>query len=258
MSNNQTLMQILAQAIRKQYPDTDYAKLKTMLREMLFAPTGRVVKVDNKMRLEAEDLRFMTANALEKADQKVNIKFVNKTETIETLIDPMTEYFNWLSETTSILNHLNDGFVSQEDAIERETFLALLEKRQAELMVCLALYESCASDEAKERAQFTCYKLKKLREMNAAIQFLTRQGQNIETTRSEYDAAIPYYKYFKNLQKLPFGYDMPYEQKIKLGISHDDDEDLAENYNHYAIILNEMLDEMQREDDELNQIRQTD
>ena len=117
-------------------------------------------------------------------------------------------------------------------------------------MLCLSLYDSCKSPEARDRAQFTRYKLQKLREMRTAIKFLTRSGQDVETTRSEYDAAIPYYKYFKNLKKLPFGYDMPYEQKVKLGISHDEDEDLQEDYDHYVFLLNEMLDEMKRQDEE--------
>ena len=41
---------------------------------------------------------------------------------------------------------------------------------------------------------------------------------------------------------------MPYEQKVKLGISHEEDKDLAEDYDHHGVIVNEMLDEMRQND----------
>ncbi|HCU59136.1 MAG TPA: hypothetical protein DIC64_04055 [Alphaproteobacteria bacterium] len=246
--NKKSSMQILQDTVQRQYPDIERPMVKTVAREMLFAPQGRLVEIDEKRRLAAEDLRFVTASTLEKPSIENNMLYANSVERINSSIDPVAEYFDWLSETTLILNHLNDGFVTKEDALQREAFLDLTDQREADLMLCLGLYESCGSQEAKERARFTRYKLQKLREMRTSIKFLTRQGHEVETTRSEYDAAIPYYKYFKNLQKLPFGYDMPYEQKIKLGISHDDDEDLSEDYDHYRQIINEMLDEMKKED----------
>jgi len=240
---------VILKALQKQYPDIDEKIKKATVREMLFAPKNRMIEIDDKRKMGAEDLRFMTANVLETSiKNEVNAQYAKSIELINSGIDPVAEYFSWLNETTSILNHLNDGFITKEDAVERENFLELTDQREADLMVCLGLYESCKTKEAEERIRFVRYKLQKLREMRTSIKFLTRKGEDMQTTRSEYDAAIPYYKYFKNLQRLPFGYDMPYEQKVKLGISHEDDEDLKEGYDHFADILNEALDMMRRDE----------
>lgn len=240
---------VILKALQKQYPDIDEKIKKATVREMLFAPKNRMIEIDDKRKMGTEDLRFMTANVLETPiKNEVNTQYAKSIELINSEIDPVAEYFSWLNETTSILNHLNDGFITKEDAVERENFLELTDQREADLMVCLGLYESCKTKEAEERIRFVRYKLQKLREMRTSIKFLTRKGEDMQTTRSEYDAAIPYYKYFKNLQRLPFGYDMPYEQKVKLGISHEDDEDLKEDYDHFADILNEALDMMRRDE----------
>lgn len=245
----QNASKIIEDALEKQYPNITDINKKVAVREMLFAPESRMIEIDDKRKMGAEDLRFVTANALETPDENhMNFKHAQSIEDINSGIDPVAEYFSWLGETTSILNHLNDGFITKDDAEERERFLDLTDQREADLMVCLGLYESCKSKGAEERIRFVRYKLQKLREMRTSIKFLTRTGQDVETTRSEYDAAIPYYKYFKNLQRLPYGYDMPYEQKVKLGISHENDEDLAEDYDHYADIINQMLDQMRQSD----------
>lgn len=248
---------IIGDALEKQYPNISEANKKIATREMLFAPQNRMIEIDEKRKIGAEDLRFVTANALETPyEGNTNFKYAQSIEDINSGIDPVAEYFSWLNETTSIMKHLNDGFITKEDAAERENFLELTDQREADLMVCLGLYESCKSKGAEERIKFIRYKLQKLREMRTSIKFLTRTGQDVETTRSEYDAAIPYYKYFKNLQRLPYGYDMPYEQKVKLGISHENDADLVEDYDHYADIVNEMLNQMRQNDMQVNRFNE--
>lgn len=240
---------IIEKAVEKQYPSMSAANRKAAVREMVLAPESRMIEIDDERKMGAKDLSFVTAHTLETPlESGIVEKYARSIEVINSEIDPIAEYFAWLNETTTILNHLNDGFITKEDATEREAFLELTDQREADLMVCLSLYENCKSKEAEERIKFVRYKLQKLREMRTAIKFLTRTGQDLQTTRSEYDAAIPYYKYFKNLQRLPFGYDMPYEQKIKLGISHDEDKDLTEDYDHHGVIVNEMLDEMRKYD----------
>ena len=259
MANMQTrnAPKIIEDALEKQYPNISEANKKIATREMLFAPQNRMIEIDEKRKIGAEDLRFVTANALETPyEGNTNFKYAQSIEDINSGIDPVAEYFSWLNETTSIMKHLNDGFITKEDAAERENFLELTDQREADLMVCLGLYESCKSKGAEERIKFIRYKLQKLREMRTSIKFLTRTGQDVETTRSEYDAAIPYYKYFKNLQRLPYGYDMPYEQKVKLGISHENDADLVEDYDHYADIVNEMLNQMRQNDMQVNRFNE--
>lgn len=239
-----TSMDIVAEAIKKQYPSMSEQNKRVATREMLFAPENRMIEIDDKRKMSAKDLRFMTAKVLETPNgESLNVRQAESVESINSGIDPVAEYFSWLNETTSILNHLNDGFISREDAQERENFLELTDQREADLMVCLGLYESCNTKEAEERIRFIRYKLQKLREMRTSIKFLTRTGQDVETTRSEYDYAIPYYQYFKKLKNLPFGYDISAEQKKNLGIRFDDEE-TDEDHDYYADILNNALDQM--------------
>jgi len=277
--NTRTTLNILDSALRKQYAGMDATKRKITVREMLFAPESRMIDIDNGRKMGTNDLRFVTANALETPTKEttdlqleiedlrtkcepnasdgegsdrdsINLRQAQNIEIINSGIDPVAEYFLWLDETTFIIKKLNDGFITKEEAMMRECFLELTNQREADLMACLGLYESCKSKESETRIRFIRYKLQKLREMRTSIKFLTSDKQDVQTLRSEYDTAIPYYKYFKSLQKLPFGYDMPYEQKVKLGISHNEDEDLREGYNHYADILNEMLDQMRADDEQ--------
>lgn len=244
MENTQrTSTDIIDEALKKQYPNMSEQNKKIATREMLFAPENRMIEIDDRRKMSAKDLRFMTAKTLETPQgESLNVKQAQSVEAINSGIDPVAEYFSWLNETTSILNHLNDGFISREDAQERENFLELTDQREADLMVCLGLYESCKSKEAEERIRFIRYKLQKLREMRTSIKFLTRTGQDVQTTRSEYDYAIPYYQYFKKLKNLPFGYDISAEQKRNLGIRFDDAETDEDDY--FADILNSALDRM--------------
>lgn len=235
---------IVSEALKRQYPNMSEQNKKIATREMLFAPENRMIEIDDKRKMSAKDLRFMTAKVLETpGGESLNMRQAESVEAINSGIDPVAEYFSWLNETTAIVHDLNDGFISSDDAEKRRSFLELTDQREADLMVCLGLYESCGSKEAEERARFVRYKLQKLREMRSAIKTLTSEGKDQDTKRSEYDFAIPYYQYFKKLKNLPFGYDMSAEQKRKLDILFDDNE-TDEDHDYYADILNNALDEM--------------
>ncbi len=237
--------QILNQAIQKQYPDLDKQNLNRIARETVFAPSRRMVEIDEQRRLSGSDLRFVVANSLEQAPIRDQVfAYANSIETLNCETSSVEEFFRWLSETTTILKHMNDGYVTEEDAAERQSFLNFTDQREAELMVCLGLYQSSKSPQAEERAKFIRYKLQKLREMRTSIKFLTKDAADVTSTRSEYDAAIPYYKYFKSLQKLPFGYDIPRDERKKLGLDQASDINVIEDYDFYAKLASDLLDEM--------------
>ena len=246
----QTSSEIIGKALQTQYLGMSEQNKKIVTREMLFAPQNRMIEIDEERKMGAEDLRFMVANTLETpVKDDLNVRYAQSIENINSGIDPVAEYFSWLNETTAIMHDLNDGFVSKEDALKRESFLELTDQREADLMVCLGLYESCKSKEAEERARFIRYKLQKLREMRSAIKSSTSDKQDIVTTSSEYDYVKPYYQYFKKLNNLPFGYDISDEKKKSLKIRFTNCEEVKEDYNHFADLLNEALDEMKREDE---------
>ncbi|MBQ7660067.1 MAG: hypothetical protein IJS26_04970 [Alphaproteobacteria bacterium] len=248
---------ILKKAIVRQFPMVEAEQLERIAREAAFAPKNRMIEIDENRRLNVEDLRFVVANGMEKAplDER-NFLYATSIENLNSETSSVEEFFRWLSETTTILKHMNDGYVTEDDAKERQSFLDFTDQREGELMVCLGLYQSCRSPQAEERAKFIRYKLQKLREMRTSIKFLTKEGSDVMSTRSEYDVAIPYYKYFKNLQKLPFGYDVPYEERQKLGIDHSADRDMASDYDFYAKLVNDILDEMAKNEEKTARIKE--
>lgn len=115
-------------------------------------------------------------------------------------------------------------------------------------MLCLGMYQGSRHPQAQEHAKIIQYKLTKLREMRTAIETRTRDKADVVISRDEYEIAVPYYKVYKSLAGLPFGYDLPREQKIRLGINHDDDDDLEPHFNHYDHLLNVILDHMKELD----------
>ena len=228
-------------------------QLRQTTRETIFAPAGRKVKMGGR-EVNAEDLRFHVAKTIENMGSQKTLELTDDSSLREALsiehINSETsssqEYFRWLDETSDILKNMNDGFVTEEDLKDRNAFLDLSHQREAELMVCLGLLQHSKSPQAQEEFKKLQYKLTKLREMRSAIKNRTRNQVDVEISRSEYETAVPYYKYFKALRKLPFGYDLKREQKRQAGLEFDDDDD--DELEYYDSLLNVILDQMEDED----------
>lgn len=248
--------EIIKQSLRDTYKDLREKQLRETTLQAIFAPDNRKITLAGR-EITASDLRYELASNIEetassrmlKADSKdMTVDLVENIESINSGTNSNEEYFSWLDDTTDILKNMNDGFVSVEELDVRNKFLDDTNQREAELMLCLGLLEGSRHPQAEEDARRLRYKLQKLREMRSAIEISTRNQADVEISRAEYERAIPYYKTFKALQKLPFGYDVNRSQKENLGISHDDDDDLQEDYNYYDAMLNDALDEMLQDD----------
>ncbi len=248
--------EIIKQSLRDTYKDLREKQLRETTLQAIFAPDNRKITLAGR-EITASDLRYELASNIEetassrmlKADSKdMTVDLVENIESINSGTNSNEEYFSWLDDTTDILKNMNDGFVSVEELDVRNKFLDDTNQREAELMLCLGLLEGSRHPQAEEDARRLRYKLQKLREMRSAIETSTRNQADVEISRAEYERAIPYYKTFKALQKLPFGYDVNRSQKENLGISHDDDDDLQEDYNYYDAMLNDALDEMLQDD----------
>ena len=247
--------EIVKRALLSTYKDLNEKALRQATRETIFAPQDIRIKIGGR-NVSASDLRYEVANTIENLGSDKSIEhaqdlqsmIAQSIENINSETSSSQEYFRWLDETTDILKNMNDGFVTDEDLEKRNEFLDFSHQREAELLVCLGLYQSSKNPEAQEKAKQIRYKLTKLREMRSAIENRTRNQADVEISRTEYEAAIPYYKLYRGLAKLPFGYDIARQQKINLGINHDDDDDLDEDYNYYDNLLNVVLDQMEEED----------
>lgn len=247
--------EIIKCALKETYTNLNERELREITRESVFAPPERKISISGR-EMTASDLRYETSVSIENSasSRLIDCKYDMQTELAESIerinsgTNSVEEYFSWLNTTTDILKNMNDGYVSQEDLNNRNKFLDITDQREADLMLCLGLLAGSTNPKALETSKNLQYKLQKLREMRSAIKMATRNQCDVEISRTEYESAIPYYKVFKALQKLPFGYDVAKQQKINLGIYHDDDEEFDEDYNYYVFLVNQALDEMKIED----------
>jgi len=251
MQNQKTMstFSIIQTALKKKFPSLNDKTSKVIAREAVLAPSTRMIQITPAQKLSKEDLSLVLAQEIDMHHVELNAMQAASIEHLNSGTDSTQEYFSWLEETTNILRHMTDGYVTYDDAIERQTFLKETDQREAELMVCLGLYESCKSSVAQEKVKFIRYKLQKLREMRTSIASLTSSDINVNTHESECDGARPYYAYFKALKNVPFGYEAPAAKKAELKLTHDLDEDLSPDFSYDVYLKNKMLDEMLLEDE---------
>jgi len=247
-NDTKAVSKIIAQTLKKKYPSISDKGANLIAREVVLGPKNRMIELEKSQKLSKEDLSFMIAKELDTPSLSFNELQAQSMERLNSGTDSVEEYFSWLNETTTILKHMNDGYVTQQDAIEREAFLQNTDQREAELMVCLGLYSSCQSSAAREKVKFIRYKLQKLREMRSAISFLTDHKADEHTLLQECDAARPYYSYFKRLKDVPYGYDISAEKKGKLRIKFDPNEIVPNDFDFDSFLKNKFLDEMAFED----------
>ena len=252
--------EIIKLSLRETYKDLREKQLREITLQAIFAPDNRKIALAGR-EIAASDLRYelasnieerassrMLKDELKKASHDTSYELAIDIEAINSGTNSNEEFFSWLDDTTDILKNMNDGFVSTDDLDIRNKFLYDTNQREVELMLCLGLLEGSKHPRAEEEAKRLRYKLQKLREMRSSIEITTRNQADVEISRAEYERAVPYFKAFKALQKLPFGYDINHSQKEKLGINHDDDPDLQPDYSYYDAMLNGALDEMLQND----------
>lgn len=244
--------EIIKRALRAT-EDLNEQQLRQATRETIFAPSDRKVKLGNNSK-SADELRLQVVNNIEKNGADAANKFLDdlgfkeaiSIENINSETSSSQEYFRWLNETSEILKNMNDGYVSDKDLSERNSFLELTHQREAELMVCLGLLANCRNPLAQEEYKKLHYKLTRLREMRASIKERTRNQADVEISVDEYNQALPAYKYFKALEKAPIGFTFTKEQKKRVGLDFLDYDDDEPDYRDFLIDV--ILDQMTEED----------
>ena len=157
---------------------------------------------------------------------------------------------------------MNDGFVSHEDLYERNEFLEMSYQREAELMVCISLYQNSVFKGAKDKANELTYKLTKLRQMRSMIKQTTKDQADRKVEKSEYEKALEYYRAVRQLKEHDLYWNLPepalenmgraaYEAGLNhgyvdngYGVSHAGDRDMQPNYVWYDWLREEMVKSM--------------
>lgn len=229
-----------------------------LARQMSLAPKDVKLKVGNQ-ELKVEEMQYQIAMDV---GEDLQFQLADSYEMINSESSSSREYYRWLEETEVIIKNMNDGYVSHEDLKERNEFLEMSYQREAELMVCLALYQNSVFKGAKDKYNEMNYKLMKLRQMRSLIKQSTKDKEDRKVEKHEYEKALEYYRAVKELKEhdlyweLPItvqknmgraayeaGHDAGYDDN-RYGVYHGDDKDLQPNYVWYDWLREQMVKSM--------------
>ena len=148
---------IIRNHLKKQYPAEDEKVINVLCREVVFAPQDYTAEINNKP-TPIKNIRKNLADFVERDTSEKNFIPYSLSAEIANLIESsscetssMNEYYRWVSATADILNHTGDGEVTHEDLVERRNFIAMSLDREAELLLCLSLYEGAGREQNREK-----------------------------------------------------------------------------------------------------------
>ena len=226
---------IIKKAVMQKFPQVDAQEAGRITRELVLAPKNSSIKIGHET-IKVSDLSYQIAESLEAINSETSSS---------------QEYFNWFTESSDILKHMNDGYVSEEDLKERNDWIADSYTREAEMMTCLGLYQHSSFPEAKKRYAEIYNKLVKLRQLrntikdNTANKADTKQERvNMEEKEKSFKKATLYVAVLRQFTKRSPRFNLSRRNLRKLNIYHGDDYDLAGDYDDmYGDYENENFDE---------------
>ena len=227
---NHTDFEEVKKIVKGCFPEADDSQLITIMREVIFAP--------DDFELEYNGKKISRNEAAQKISEHICNDF--------TAADPKAEYDDMLENAAIIIKHTNDGYISDDDATERENFLIRINKREFDLYLALGVLCSGYVKENENLKNELIFRIRRLREMNDLIRKYSRDGKGIEVSRAEYERALPIYKMLKSLKGLGYGYNLSRKERISLDIDHDDDEDLSPDFAFSDWIKRLMLLQLRR------------
>ncbi len=241
---------VIQKYLKKQYPTIEKQEAHTLSREIVFAPQNYETEIKGTPK-SISSLRENLAEFIERDNARNDFVPYSLDSAIADLIEKsncetttMNEYYRWITVTTEILNHMNDGEVTHDDLEERNQFIHMSYDRESEILLCLALYESAGKSADKEKIEKLKFKLARLREMRSII----RNTSHLVNTKN-YEAKEKiqqYYQYCANLMSEKNISATNFNLKLNLNINHSNDEDLDENYSYIDYLRQTILEMMHR------------
>lgn len=221
----------LYQAVQACYPQLDTPAARDVLRELILSPQKDKININGENISKTEIV------------QSLRRKLNNEDEP-----KPFDErYHDLLEAALKTIKHMNDGYITEEDYKERGNFLKNINEKEFDVFTLLALLRLCPLEDSQELEGQLIYKIRSLRELNDLIRFYTKDAVEVNTDIQDYEKAKMIYKMLKSLQGLGYGYTISQKEKENLGISHDDDEDLANSYAYEDWLKRLMLLQLRRE-----------
>ena len=235
---------IIHDHLKKQYPTANEKELNVLTREVVFAPNDYTTEINqkalpiNSVRKNLADFVERDAAAKNFIPYSLSAELANLIEQSSCETSSMNEYYRWVSATQDILSHTSDGDVTHEDLVERNNFVTLSYDREAEILLCLSLYEGANAEINREKINMLRFKLARLREMRIMISNTTTLIQHKH--KEIHNKVSTYCQYcHKLLKELPTFTE--FNLNLTLNSVHNNDEDLEDSYSHLenlrAIIL---------------------
>lgn len=259
---------IIHNHLKKQYPTADDKQLNILTREVVFAPKDYTAEVNqkelpiNSVRQNLADFVERDAAAKNFIPYSLSAELANLIEQSSCETSSMNEYYRWVSATQDILSHTGDGDITHEDLVERHNFITMSYDREAEILLCLSLYEAAGAEANREKINMLRFKLARLREMRIMV---SNTNAMIQHKHKEIHSKIgDYCQYCQNLLK-----ELPTFTEFNLNLTlnsvHNEDEDLDDSYSHLenlrGIILYMMrrreLPQIQNEHEEQHTVQNT-
>lgn len=233
---------IIRQHLKKAYPKLSERETAVLSREIIFAPAHYNVPLNDKPTPIAS-VRENLADTIERHAATENFIPYSLDAEIADLIEQsncetssMNEYYRWVSATYDILRHTQDGEITDEDLSERKTFITLSYDREAELLLCLSLYEGAGLAHNQEKVNLLRFKLARLRELRSIV----KNTADHTTHKHKLHNLEAYCQYCAELMQKDIHQPLNLNLKLNLDIEHSNDEDLDENYSHLSR-LREMI-----------------
>ena len=184
-------------------------------------------------------------------DGKDDKKLSSFVEELADAIEKDTFYFDQalsIDEGQQIIKHMNDGFVSEEDLLEKNNFVDMSFQRETELITCLGLYEKSVqlgNKEAKVKYDELRLKLQKLREIRSSILTTTGNEADKKVEREEYEKALHYYRFLSFMRDMGKN---PTENQLaefsmrakELQVAHNMDVEMLPGYSFYTRLLEDV------------------
>ncbi len=214
---------IIMRAVQREYKDIDHMEAEKITRELVLAPKKSTIKIGNK-EVPVSDLSMDIALSIEALGSETSSE---------------QEYFSWFSESSDIIQHMNDGFISEDDLKERNDWLESSFSREAEIMTCLGLLQGCPFPEAKKHYNQLYNKLVKLRQIRSSIKESTAnkvdnpQAVDMKQKENAYKKAVVYVAATREFLKRSSRWNMKKDTLKKLHVYHGDDDDLADDYDDF-------------------------
>ena len=215
---------IISQAVKREYPDLDQDEVQKTTRELVLAPNNSRIKV-GEQEVPVEDLQFKIAESIELLNSQTN---------------STQEYFSWFEDCARIVHNMNDGYISDSDLTDRNSWIDSSYIREAELMTCLGLYKNSAFPEAKERYNQIYNKLVKLRQLRNAIKECTGNASDETRERTEKivymvdpRTAVQYLMVIQQFQQHNQYWNMSEDQLRRLHMYRGYDDELDGEYGYF-------------------------